>query len=188
MKLSKLALACGLLSLVAAGCISNRGGTPGDGIFGNQVEQQSGPKAIVHLNPTQGHKANGIVTFTTVTNGVRVQAGLMGLDPGTHAFHVHEIGDCSAPDASSAGPHFNPTGTPHGGPESAHRHLGDLGNFTADANGEAHLDFIDSHLSLTGTNSIIGRSLIVHAGADDYTTQPAGNSGPRIACGVIQKQ
>jgi superoxide dismutase, Cu-Zn family len=174
-----------------AGCASNQanpGGAPGQEILGPKSDQQLGPRAIVRLNPTQGHKANGIVTFTAVASGVRVQAGLMGLEPGIHAFHVHENGDCSAPDAASAGAHFNPTGMPHAGPESIQRHIGDMGNFAADAIGEAHLDFIDSHLSLTGTNSIIGRALIIHASPDDYISQPAGNSGPRVACGVIQPQ
>jgi len=105
-----------------------------------------------------------------------------------HALQVHENGDCSAPDASSAGGHYNPTGMPHGGPGSMNAHLGDLGNFAADANGEAHLDFIDTYLTLTGPYSIIGHALIVHAGADDYVSQPAGNSGPRVACGVIMSK
>jgi Cu-Zn family superoxide dismutase len=144
--------------------------------------------AVVYLIPTRGSKALGTVTFTPVVDGVRVVAGMTGLAPGLHAFHVHENGDCSAPDASSAGGHFNPTGMPHGGPTSMYRHIGDMGNFAADANGEAHLDFVDTHLTLTGPYSIIGHALIVHAGADDYVSQPAGNSGPRVACGVIMSK
>ncbi|EEF62747.1 superoxide dismutase family protein [Pedosphaera parvula] len=184
-------VSCCVLILTQPGCASRSAsaGAPGSNIFGDQGQQdQSEPKAIAYLNATAGHKANGTVTFTAVPGGVRIIAGIMGLAPGIHAFHIHENGDCSAPDASSAGGHFNPAGKPHGGPESVDRHLGDLGNIAADADGEAHLDFIDSQISLTGTNSIINRSLVVHEGADDYVSQPAGNSGARVACGVIQKQ
>ncbi|HTI97882.1 MAG TPA: superoxide dismutase family protein [Dongiaceae bacterium] len=142
--------------------------------------------AIATLAPTQGNTAVGTVTFTQEANGVHVVADVTGLSQGDHGFHIHEKGDCSAPDGASAGGHFNPTGMPHGGPDSPQHHLGDLGNITADASGHAHLDRVFSFLSLQGTNSIVGHGVIVHAGKDDFTSQPSGNAGARVACGVIE--
>jgi Cu-Zn family superoxide dismutase len=143
-------------------------------------------EATAHLKPTQGNDVKGTVTFTQVGQGVRLVANITGLKEGAHGFHVHEKGDCSAPDASSAGGHFNPTGMPHGGPESAQHHMGDLGNIMADASGKAHLDRVFSFLSLSGPSSIVGRGLIVHGGKDDLTSQPSGDAGARVACGVIE--
>ncbi len=130
----------------------------------------------------------GTVTFSEVADGVRVQASITGLAPGKHGFHVHEKGDCSAPDASSAGDHFNPTGQPHGAPDSSARHEGDMGNIEADASGTANLNYVDHTLSLVpGDRSIVGHAVIVHANPDDLTSQPSGNAGARLACGVIKR-
>ncbi len=137
------------------------------------------------LMPTKGNSVTGEVIFTAVNDGVRVVANIQGLTPGDHGFHVHEFGDCSAPDASSAGAHFNPTNKHHGSPESEDRHVGDLGNITADENGKGHYDRVDKIIKLNGQNNIVGRSVIVHANADDFVTQPAGNAGAKVACGVI---
>jgi Cu-Zn family superoxide dismutase len=143
-------------------------------------------KAIAVLHPTAGNKVSGTVTFSEEADGVRVQADITGLAPGKHGFHVHEFGDCSAPDLASAGGHFNPTNKPHAGPDAAQRHVGDMGNVEADASGAAKLDYVDHEISLTyDQRSVIGRSVIVHAKADDLNSQPAGDSGARIACGVI---
>jgi Cu-Zn family superoxide dismutase len=143
-------------------------------------------KAIAVLHPTAGNKVSGTVTFTEVADGVQVQAEITGLSPGKHGFHVHEFGDCSAADLASAGPHFNPTNKPHAGPDTAERHVGDMGNLEADASGAAKLDYVDHEISLADDQrSVIGRSVIVHAKADDLKSQPAGDSGARIACGVI---
>jgi Cu-Zn family superoxide dismutase len=142
-------------------------------------------KTIAVLNPTQNNKVTGIVTFNKTELGVKVVADIEGLTPGAHGFHVHQFGDCSAPNADSAGGHYNPEGKLHGAPEGPERHAGDLGNLIADVNGKAHLERTDSILSISGRNSIIGRSIIIHAAADDMTTQPTGNSGGRVACGVI---
>jgi Cu-Zn family superoxide dismutase len=109
----------------------------------------------------------------------------MGLKKGKHGFHIHEFGDCSAPDGTSAGGHFNPEGKMHGAPVDMSRHAGDMGNIEADESGKAHLEYIDPMMSLTGDHSIIGRSVILHQNEDDLKTQPTGNAGPRIACGVI---
>jgi superoxide dismutase, Cu-Zn family len=149
--------------------------------------KSAGPlKAIAVLHPTDGNKVSGTVTFTEEADGVRIQADISGLTPGKHGFHVHEFGDCSAPDLASAGGHFNPTNKPHAGPDAAERHVGDMGNVEADASGAAKLDYVDHEISLANDQrSVIGRSVIVHAKADDLKSQPAGDSGARIACGVI---
>jgi Cu-Zn family superoxide dismutase len=108
--------------------------------------------------------------------------------PGPHGFHIHEKGDCSAADASSAGGHFNPTGKPHGGPDSDARHAGDFGNIEADATGNARYSRTFSDLTLDGESSIIGKAIIVHQKADDLKTQPSGDAGGRIGCGVIARK
>lgn len=144
--------------------------------------------AVATLSSTEGSQASGTVQLTQEPGGVRVVADLSGLTPGAHGFHVHEVGDCSAPDASSAGDHFNPTGATHGDPASGAHHTGDLGNVTADASGNAHLDRVFPALTLEGDQAIIGRALVLHALADDLTSQPSGESGARIACGVITRQ
>lgn len=146
------------------------------------------PSATATLAPTKSNQAAGTVTFMQRGNTVYVEANITGLSPGPHGFHVHEKGDCRAADGSSAGGHFNPASTQHGGPDSTPRHAGDLGNITADANGVAVYRAQVTGISLgTGEDSIIGRAVIVHANADDLHTQPAGNAGARIACGLISK-
>lgn len=139
------------------------------------------------LHGTEGNdNIHGYVMFQPTAEGVFVLAHVEGLEPnGVHGFHVHEFGDCSAPDATSAGGHFNPHGADHGGPESDERHVGDLGNLHADDTGMAHLEWTDHKLELSGPNSIVGKAVIVHAQPDDLTSQPVGNAGARIACGVI---
>lgn len=143
-------------------------------------------KAIAVLHPTAGNKVTGTVTLVPVADGVQVHGEITGLTPGKHGFHVHEFGDCSAADAASAGAHFNPTNQPHGGPDAGARHEGDMGNVEADASGNAKLDYVDHQMALgDGAKSVIGRSVVVHAKPDDLKTQPSGDSGARIACGVI---
>jgi superoxide dismutase, Cu-Zn family len=143
-------------------------------------------KAISVLQTGAGNKVSGTVTFTPVADGVRVHAEINGLTPGKHGFHIHEFGDCSAADFSSAGAHFNPTSQPHAGPDTAARHEGDMGNVEADASGNAKLDYVDHQISLRDdAKSAIGRSVVVHAKPDDLKTQPSGDAGGRIACGVI---
>ena len=133
---------------------------------------------------------SGELVFDIADGGVRVTGTLAGLQPGaTHALHVHEFGDCSAPDATSAGGHFNPGQQPHGDRAAggAH-HAGDIPNQTAGDNGEAAVDQALAGLEIAsgGANDIVGKGVIVHAQADDYTTQPTGDAGGRIACGVIE--
>ncbi|MEI6085035.1 MAG: superoxide dismutase family protein [Verrucomicrobiota bacterium] len=142
-------------------------------------------KAVAVLQPTKGSTVSGTVTFTKVEGGVQVVAEVTGLTPGDHGFHVHEFGDCSDPEAKSAGGHFNPAGHQHGAPDGEVRHAGDLGNLTADATGKAHYSRLDKHLMLDGDHSIMGHSVIVHEKVDDLKTQPTGNAGARVACGSI---
>jgi superoxide dismutase, Cu-Zn family len=142
-------------------------------------------KAVCVVHPLGNNKVSGKVTFTKTADGIDVSAELTGLTPGEHGFHVHEFGDCSKMDGTCAGGHYNPTGMPHAGPDSPQRHEGDLGNITADASGNATYHRVDKMLMLNGPHSIVGRSIIVHAGRDDLTSQPSGDAGARIGCGTI---
>jgi len=137
------------------------------------------------LEPTLSNSVRGTVSFKKVEEGLQVQAVVSGLTPGSHGFHVHERGDCSASDAMTAGEHFNPRNRDHGGPDDKERHAGDFGNLEADERGHASLTFVDSHISLEGKESVLGRSVVVDESADDLHTQPTGNTGSRQACGVI---
>lgn len=144
-----------------------------------------------------GSTVTGQVTFTQEAGGVRVVATVTGLTPGDHGFHVHAGTSCDAADlpddpdtdpnpAGAAGPHFAGADSVHGAHDAARRHDGDLGNLTADASGTATYDRLDTRLRLSGDNSIAGRAVIVHAKADDLTSQPAGAAGAREACGLVQ--
>jgi len=142
-------------------------------------------KAICVIYPTAGNNVSGTITFTWTDKGIKVVADLMGLSKGKHGFHIHDYGDCSSADGISAGGHFNPEAKSHGAPMDMMRHEGDMGNLEADDSGKAHLEYVDPMLSFDGKNSIIGRSVIIHKSEDDFKTQPTGNSGARIGCGVI---
>ena len=148
--------------------------------------QESG--ATAQLAPTQGHETSGSLTLTASGDSVHITGALLGLPPHTEVgFHIHEKGDCSAPDASSAGGHFNPTNAQHGNPQGATHHAGDMLNAKSDDQGMAQVDAVATGVSLDATqpNSVHGKAIVVHEKADDYASQPAGNSGARIACGVI---
>jgi superoxide dismutase, Cu-Zn family len=143
--------------------------------------------ATTHLAAASGSLVSGTLTLRPMSGGVHVTGDIGGLAPGSsHGFHVHEKGDCSAADASSAGGHFNPTGSAHGKAGTSVHHAGDIDNIVADAAGVAH---VDAHLTGVtlggGANDVVGRAVVVHAAPDDYKTQPSGNSGARIGCGVI---
>ncbi|MCC5941483.1 MAG: superoxide dismutase family protein [Balneolaceae bacterium] len=143
-------------------------------------------KAVVVIHPTEGNEASGVVTFTQQDDGVRVQAEISGLGSETlHGFHVHEYGDCRDSAAMSAGGHYNPTDMPHAGPTDEQRHMGDLGNLPANEDGVATLDYVDTHLKLNGKYSIVGYAVIVHEQRDDLQSQPVGDAGGRIGCGII---
>jgi len=146
----------------------------------------AGTVAVATVGPLGAAKVEGTVRFTQLEHGVRIDAELTGLAPGTHGFHVHEFGDCSAADGSSAGGHFNPDQKAHGGPAMDASHAGDYGNLTADATGRATLSLVSHRIALDRSPAgVLGRSVVVHEKTDDLTSQPAGNAGPRIGCGVI---
>jgi Cu-Zn family superoxide dismutase len=142
-------------------------------------------RAAAHLHGRSGSKVTGVVHFVQRGKIVEITGEIKGLAPGKHAFHIHEFGDCSDPKAISAGSHFNPEKKKHGGPHGEERHVGDLGNIEADEGGKAVINIKDKVISLSGKHSIVGRSVIVHRDADDLKTDPTGNAGDRIACGVI---
>lgn len=148
--------------------------------------QQKPRCASAQLNPAKGSRVYGYVTFKEVDGGTLIIADVENLEPGKHGFIIHEYGDCSACDGSSTGGHYNPTIARHGGPDHLCRHIGDLGNIVADEFGHGHYERIDKVVSLSNCYSIIGKSICVHANADDYTTQPTGNVGGRVAFGVIE--
>jgi Cu-Zn family superoxide dismutase len=153
-----------------------------------QQQSAANEQAVAVIHPTAGNKVHGIVRFIPAGQGkVRVLADLQGLTPNSkHGFHIHEYGDCSASDASSAGGHFNPEHHPHAGPNTEMRHAGDFGNIQADAEGHAHLDMTVDNITINGAkDAILGRAVIVHGKADDLKSQPSGDAGPRIGCGVI---
>jgi Cu-Zn family superoxide dismutase len=149
------------------------------------------PAAPKHATATMAGTAKyktvkGTVEFKQTDDGVEVTANIEGLKKGDHGFHIHEKGDCSAPDATSAGGHFNPSKHKHGAPDAAEHHEGDLGNLTAGADGKATKTFTMKGITLDeGETSIVGKGFIIHEKADDMKTQPTGNAGARVACGVI---
>jgi superoxide dismutase, Cu-Zn family len=164
------------IALLAAGCASLGG--------------QAG--AVAHLAPTAAITPNptiGKVSFTAIDRGVRVAGEVRGFAPGTeHGFHIHEKGDC-ANNGNASGAHFNPTGGIHGKFAAPGSHAGELPSLVADASGVARFSVDIPSISLTegAANNVVGRTLVVHRDRDDFTTQPAGNSGPRIACAVISR-
>tara|TARA_R110000868_G_scaffold294140_1_gene554733 strand:+ start:100026 stop:100487 length:462 start_codon:yes stop_codon:yes gene_type:complete len=139
-------------------------------------------KAVAVVNAIDESGVSGVVNFQTTAEGLSVMAEFSGLTEGNHGFHIHEYGDCTATDGTSAGGHFNPNGNNHSNPESMNRHMGDMGNIVADSNGDASKNYMDNTIRI---DQIIGRGVIVHAGEDDLTSQPSGAAGSRIACGVI---
>jgi len=147
----------------------------------------AGATAVAEMKPTAGDAVSGTVRFEQSGSKVIVTAAITGLKPnGEHGFHVHEKGDCSAPDATSAGGHFNPAGKAHGHHGKAERHAGDMPNLRADASGAARVMWESDLLSVgSGAANVVGRSVVIHRDPDDYASQPAGNSGPRLSCGVI---
>ena len=165
----------GVLSLIAAAALVGCAG------------YSSGPTASATLEPTRGSTTTGTVKFVQAGDVVKVSGEIRGLKAGAeHGFHIHEKGDCSSGDGMSAGGHFNPGGKPHGNHGGAEHHTGDLPSLKADAGGVAKISFESRSIRVGSTaNDIVGKGLIVHRDPDDYTTQPTGNAGPRLACAVI---
>jgi len=173
MKKLLAAMAAALAAMVLAAC---------------QSMPDEPPRATAALQPTKDSKAFGEATFEEVDGKVRVIVYAQGLSPDReHGFHIHEAGDCSSGDGMSTKGHFNPHAKPHGDSKSAERHAGDLPALKAAKDGRARLDVtVDLITVRPGPASVVGRGLIIHADPDDYKTQPAGNAGARIACGVIK--
>lgn len=172
-----------LLSLLAAlgGCI----------LIDDNGSQSSTPPApapqlSARIDGRSGCGLNGTATFTERNGGVLVQVELRGAPPGFHGVHIHERGDCSAPDAKSAGGHFNPTQTQHGSPFRPDHHLGDLGNLWVGPDGTGfHAVFMPGLTVLPGGSTVKGKAIVVHEKPDDFQSQPSGDAGSRIGCGVI---
>ena len=163
-----------MITIVILSAISLLSCTPGSVVTG----------AAARIIPTSGNDASGIVTFQQEGNMVTITGEITGLAPGNHGFHIHEKGDMTEMDGTSAGGHYNPLEVDHGRPSDRIRHIGDLGNITADNNGRAVIDKTDTVIRLNGIYSIIGRAVVVHADPDDFS-QPTGNAGPRVGFGVI---
>jgi Cu-Zn family superoxide dismutase len=181
-------------ALTATACASNQPPDASAPLINSPAARQTANSsavdradASVELSPTNGNTAAGQLRFTVEQEGVRVIGTVTRLAPDSrHGIHIHENGDCSAPDASSAGGHFKPLSKQHGAP-GRDSHVGDLGNITANHAGVAYVDVLALGATLGGAaaTNISGRAVIVHAGVDDLKSQPAGDSGARIACGVI---
>jgi Cu-Zn family superoxide dismutase len=172
-----------LLAVLACACATSSSSSPGAGAASTPASA-----ATATLEARSDSTTSGTARFTAAAGALAVHLDVQGATPGEHGVHIHEKGDCSDPKATSAGGHFNPNaGAHHGGPTTDPRHGGDLGNMTADASGKGTLDVMVAGLSLDGQqNGVIGRSIVVHEKADDLQSDPAGNSGARVACGVIQ--
>ena len=179
-----------LASLVATGLLASCASTvPADTAREPAPAISEAREAIANLAPASGSLVSGSLRLLPMGGGVHVTGEIGGLTPGgTHAFHIHETGDCSAADASSAGGHFNPRNRAHGRAGQGAHHAGDADNLMADARGVARVDrhFAFVALGGGGATDVVGRAVVVHAGVDDYLSQPAGNAGARVACGVIR--
>ncbi len=180
----QLSLLLGLTLLIAA-CAPSESPAPEPAVDVDATAQESPLTAMAVLGAREGSAVSGTVRFEQAGGETVIVADITGLEPGKNGFHIHETGDCSAPDFTSAGGHFNPLSADHGAPGSGH--IGDLGNLETDADGHAQLrwSLAGDHLG-EGETSIVGRAVVVHEGEDDLTSQPSGDAGPRLACGVIE--
>jgi Cu-Zn family superoxide dismutase len=152
-------------------------------------EGKAAPSASATLAPKSGNATlSGQAKFTQTAEGVKLVLQLEGSPPGQHGAHIHEKGDCGDAEAKNAGAHWNPEGHPHGAPPASSSHLGDLGNVTIDQDGKGHLELTSGDWAIGGGSpqDVIGKAIVIHADVDDLVTDPAGNSGARIGCGVIQ--
>ena len=175
--MKKLLLSAALIIAIVIGCKTANSATPSKTIK-------------IAMEAKSGSKVSGSATFTEENGEVTLEAKLTGLKPGVHAIHIHEKADCSAADGSSAGGHWNPTFKNHGKWGSASYHRGDIGNFTADEDGNATVLFKTNEWCIScgdAAKDIVGKGLVVHQDPDDFTTQPSGNAGARVACSGIIK-
>lgn len=143
-------------------------------------------EAVATIHAAEGEEITGSVTFTKTSDGTEVQAELENLSTGKHGFHIHQYGNCSDRESfGSAGGHYNPTDQPHGAPTADQRHVGDMGNIPVGSDGLGELTYTDNIIKLNGKHSIVGRAVVLHAGEDDFESQPSGDAGSRVGCGVI---
>jgi len=184
MRLHTLTLSAGA-ALLAAACIYVD--AKDEGHHSVKHDHSSSDVARATIEGKSGSELSGFATFKKVRGGVLVEVSVENAPPGWHAVHIHEKGDCSAADGTSAGGHFNPGGVSHGAPHAPEHHAGDLGNLFVDAEGNARHVILMPELTLDdGAYAVRGRGIIVHAGVDDLVSQPTGNAGGRIGCGVIR--
>ncbi|HET9793989.1 MAG TPA: superoxide dismutase family protein [Thermoanaerobaculia bacterium] len=149
----------------------------------------AGPTAVATIEGRSGSSLTGTATFVQNGDAVHVSVDVSKAPQGVHAVHLHEKGDCSAPDATSAGGHFNPMHMEHGSPDAPVHHAGDFGNILVGEDGHGHLELDTAMLTvLPGDRSVAGRAVVVHAKEDDMHTQPTGNAGGRIGCGVVAEK
>ncbi|EIA07875.1 superoxide dismutase family protein [Flavobacterium frigoris] len=175
--MKKIILSTALIIAVLIGCKTNS-------------NSNDSKKLEITFEPKSDSNVSGTATFIEKNGKVTFVAKLAGLQPGIHAIHIHEKSDCSAADGSSAGGHWNPTFKKHGKWGIGEYHKGDIGNFTADANGNGTITLTTDEWNIGSgdpTKDILGKGLIVHQGADDFVSQPSGNAGARVACSAIIK-
>lgn len=173
------------IAFVAAGCAQQTEENSQETNEQSMQQSTEFTKAVAQIHAKDDGKVLGSVTFEQTDEGVNVNARLSGLEQGKHGFHIHQYGDCTAADLTSAGGHFDPYSMQHSAPTDSLRHMGDMGNLPVGADGNGTLEYLDTVIELNGANSIIGRAIIIHSGADDLSSQPSGAAGERVACGVI---
>ena len=178
------------LTLALLGCAGGESTEPAQPVAepSGQADSAAPTEAVARIEPTSGNQLSGTATFRSTDRGVSLTLAVENAPPGEHAFHLHEVGDCSAPDGTSAGGHWNPTGRDHGAWGAEPFHLGDVGNLIVGDDGRGSIELTTDLWSIGGgaPDDVVGRAVIVHAGVDDFTTQPTGAAGGRIGCGVIQ--
>jgi Cu-Zn family superoxide dismutase len=182
-----LAVPAAMVAVLATGCSSTQGGGDADVGVASQFLGRADATAAARMQPVAGSPVEGKVSFSQFGSVTVVRARFFGLQGSReYGLHVHEKGDCSGDDGAAAGGHFDPGGPPHGRPGRGAHHAGDLLNLRTDGEGNAFYVFETSALSITGgRTSVLNRSVILTRGPDDYRTQPDGNSGPPLACGIV---
>jgi Cu-Zn family superoxide dismutase len=186
-RVATVAAAAGALFLLGWGCSQFRSREEGSTASRTGAAMLKGRTARATIEGRSNSSLTGEATFNDTDAGVKVMVMVKNAMPGMHAVHIHEKGDCSSPDAKSAGDHFNPDHQPHGAPTAPQHHAGDLGNMEVGSDGNGKLELTSKDLTVSpGTHSVIGRAIVVHEKPDDMVTQqPPGNAGARVGCGVI---